>query len=143
VKTNRRESQVQAGVLAYLSTRGDCMFWRSNVQAGTAPSGRFMRSGVKGQPDVMVVKDGKFYGLEVKRSLLGKLSEHQRRWGNNLRAAGGVYEVVTSVSELPMILGPVGARLHLERPKRVYSKGSICTCTCTSNYVCPDCSRNQ
>lgn len=125
MKTNRRESEVQAGVLAYLSTRGDCFFWRSNVQAGVAPSGRFMRSGMKGQPDVMVVKDGKLYGLEVKRSLLGKLSEDQRRWGNNLRAAGGVYEVVTSVGELPMILGPVGVRIQIERPKRIYHKGPL------------------
>lgn len=48
-----------------------------------------------GIPDIMVIIDGHYFGFEVKRPLLGSLSDVQRRTIAWIRAAGGTAEAVT------------------------------------------------
>lgn len=118
----RRESEVSAGISAYLAMRGDIFWWRQNVSAGVSPSGRFMRSGLRGTPDFLVVKNGILYGLEVKREAGGVASDDQEIWGANLTAAGGVYAVVRSVEEAATVLGLIEPRIYLRTRKKVYPR---------------------
>ena len=117
----RRESEVQAGIIAYLSTRNDVFWWRANTQAGIAPSGQFMRAGVKGQPDILCVQapTGRLYGIEVKREKGGKVSLDQQRWGTNLISHGGVYLVATCVEEVAGALGHPQVHIVKVGPTRV------------------------
>jgi len=118
----RKESVVLSGVLAYLSLRADCWCWRQGVSAGIARSGQFMRSGLRGTPDILCVKDGKMYGLEVKREIGGKVSKDQETWGAKLTAAGGIYAIVRSVTDVEQVLGGVGSKISGVLPSRVYPR---------------------
>jgi hypothetical protein len=60
---------------------------------------RFMRFGALGSPDIFALKDGKCYGIEVKRPG-GKQSEAQREFQERLTAAGGLYLLATSIDDL-------------------------------------------
>lgn len=54
--------------------------------------GSYSQAGI---PDIMAIIDGHYFGFEIKRPLLGSLSEVQRRTLAWIRAAGGTAEVVT------------------------------------------------
>lgn len=113
----RLEGEVQAGIMAYLNLRGDCFFWRQNNFAG-AVGGDYIHA-EKGVPDILCVKDGRLYGIEVKREIGGKVSSDQVRFGNNLVSAGGLYVVARSVPEVQLALGPVGPRIQKFKKERV------------------------
>jgi len=117
----RRESEVSAGVQAYLSMRTDFWWWRANVQAGIAPSGRFMRSGVRGQADIqgILAPEGRFVGIELKRERGGALSEAQETWGKNVTAHGGLYLVARSVADVEQGLGPIRAHVVKVMKERI------------------------
>jgi hypothetical protein len=61
-----------------------------------------------GLPDLLVILDGRAYGLEVKKQRLGESAEHardratlpQRKRLAELRSAGGIGAVVLSVDEV-------------------------------------------
>ena len=53
----------------------------------------------KGVPDRIAVKDGIFYGIEVKTPK-GRLSEHQKAFRDRVVAAGGVYIEARSVEDV-------------------------------------------
>lgn len=119
MKTNRRESVVSAGVHGYLETRTDVFFWRANTGAGIAPSGQFVRSGLKGQGDYLGLQapEGRFISIECKRERGGKESPDQQRFRENVIRHGGIAVVVRSVDEVAAALGPVRAhvvKLHRE-----------------------------
>ena len=116
----RLESEVLAGVLAYLAMRGDCFFWRQGNFAGALPGG-YMHA-AKGVPDILCVKDGRLYGIEVKRELGGKVSGDQERFGQNLEAAGGKYVVTRGVDDAEKALGPIGPRIAKAGPRRTYPR---------------------
>lgn len=120
MKTNRKESEVQAGVLAYLAARGDCFYWRQNTFAGVV-GGHYIQA-ERGVPDILCVKQGRLYGLEVKREIGGRVSIDQARFGQNLEAAGGVYVVAHGVDEVAAALGPVSTRIAKAGPRRVYPR---------------------
>lgn len=141
MKTNRRESQVMAGVLAYLDTRNDLFYWRQNVAAGIASSGQFMRVGVRGVSDIIGLqarrKDpevwhsggsgswmvesnnpiGRFVAIEVKRERGGTQSDDQKRFQDNVEAHGGLYVLARSVEDVQKALGP--ERFHIVKQRRV------------------------
>jgi len=52
----------------------------------------------KGAADLIGVLNGRFVALEVK-SAKGRLSEHQRLWGELVRSRGGFYAAVRSVAD--------------------------------------------
>ena len=54
---------------------------------------------MKGLPDIIVVKDGKFIGLEVKTDT-GRLSTDQVEFGRAAKNAGARYEVVRSIEDV-------------------------------------------
>jgi len=120
----RRESEVQAGILAYLAMRGDCFCWRSNTAMLSPRPGAFVRFGLPGAPDIMCVQApyGSLVGIEVKRERGGEVSEEQKRWGENLKNHGGLYVVARDVETVQAALGEEKARVVKVRSERRYPR---------------------
>lgn len=112
MKTNRRESEIQAGILGYLGTRGDCFFWRANSMALSPRPGAFIRAGLPGMPDILLAlaPTGRMVGLEIKREIGGRVSPAQKLWGAALEAKGGLWAVACSIADVEKALGPVSVR---------------------------------
>lgn len=99
----RPEQQVQAAVFEHLRRRGasGVFYWhpfsggyRSPVEAAI-----YRRLGaLAGLPDVMILRDGKLFGLELKSSG-GRLSDIQRDTLNAMRAAGAIIGVAIGIDE--------------------------------------------
>lgn len=66
-----------------------------------AAAGAYSRQGI---PDVCAVINGRYYGFEVKRPLIGVLSKIQEQTIKQIKAAGGRAYVVTYTSEVTRIL---------------------------------------
>lgn len=64
-------------------------------------AGPYMRAGI---PDVIAIIGGRFYGFEVKRPFIGKLSAIQLATIKAIRNAGGVAEVVSFPAEVEAII---------------------------------------
>lgn len=64
-------------------------------------AGPYSRQGI---PDVSFIKNGQFYGFEVKRPYIGVLSKIQEQTIKKIRAAGGIAEVVTFPEEVQKIV---------------------------------------
>ena len=105
------EKDIQREICEYLTER-KLFFWRQNNipvfgrnNAGVMTFRSMSKYTPKGLPDIMILRDGFFIGLEVKRPE-GKLSEEQieiqRQFINN----GAMYHKVCSVEEVIKILAP-------------------------------------
>ena len=66
-----------------------------------AAAGSYSRQGI---PDVCAVINGRYYGFEVKRPLIGVLSAIQEQTIKQIRAAGGRAYVVSYPAEVTEIL---------------------------------------
>lgn len=85
------EGKIQAKIIKYLK-ENKIFHFRYN-----AVSSAF------GLPDIIVILEGKFVGLEVKTET-GRATELQLRMQEAIRIAGGVYEFVTSVQDVEEIV---------------------------------------
>jgi hypothetical protein len=94
------EHAVQQAILARLGAVPGLLVWRNNVGAAANSRGQWVRYGVAGSADVLIVAGpaGRFFALEVK-SAISKPTARQVAWGKAVQAAGGVYLVVRSVDE--------------------------------------------
>lgn len=81
--------------------KGYC-FWRNNSGAMKTPGGGFVRFGTPGSPDIVVVKDGYFIGLEVKAGS-GRLSPIQKEFHQMLKDNGAECHVVRSIDDVQEI----------------------------------------
>lgn len=98
------ERDIQLAICDYLALRR-YFFWRANTIPAPAKDGGFRampKYGMTGVPDIIVVKDGRFIGLEVKRPG-GKVSEAQAEFARACMRAGGRYEVVRSVDDVQRV----------------------------------------
>lgn len=89
----REEDQIQAAVVLHLTTRaapGVSWFAVPNGGYRRAAEARIMRSlGTRaGVPDIIVIRDGRAFGLELKRVKGGRLSPAQRDMQEELAGAG-------------------------------------------------------
>ncbi len=100
--TEPKESEIQKAILEYLKLKG-YFCWRNNSGAFKTERGGFYRMGIKGAPDIFLIKEGRFIGLEVK-TRLGTLSEAQEAFKVALEAAGGTYLIVRSLDDVTPIL---------------------------------------
>lgn len=81
-----KESWYQAKIIRWLKeTYPHAFVWK-------AAAGPYSRGGI---PDVCMVLDGQFYGFEVKRPEVGRLSKLQEETIKEIRAAGGKVAVVS------------------------------------------------
>lgn len=92
------ESVYQDKIIKYLKSLPECIkVWKENKGAYSSQNGT---------PDITAVMKpgGIYYGFEVKRPLVGELSDLQEKFINDTIASGGhAYEVVT-VDEVRKIL---------------------------------------
>lgn len=103
------EKDIQRGCCEYLNRKG-YFFWRSNniPVFGQSNDGqkRFRampKYALKGIPDIMIIKEGRFIGIEVKREG-GKIRPEQEVFNHMCTINGGYYFVVHSVEELTLLL---------------------------------------
>jgi hypothetical protein len=103
------ETQIQATICDYLAIRerqNMLMFWRQNTGGIFDVKNQVRRAlpkhAKKGVPDIIVIKAGKFIGLEVK-SATGKQSDDQKLFEARLVNNGGTYYVVRSLEEVKQI----------------------------------------
>ena len=66
----------------------------------------------RGIPDVTFIKDGRYYGFEVKRPYIGVLSKMQEQKIKQIRAAGGIAAAVCFPEEVRKIIEDNLATMH-------------------------------
>lgn len=111
IKNKNAEGSIQNEILNYLADQKGIYFFRmNNIPAFTKlPSGKIQMRKLpkytpKGLPDIIVIKKGIFYGLEVKKSEPKTYqSKDQKIFEANVKAHGGQYYVVRSVQDVKMI----------------------------------------
>ena len=90
-----KESYFQKKILDYLKKNvPDAFVWKET-------SGAYSQRGI---PDINCIFNGQYYGFEVKRPFIGKLSKLQEQTMKKIREAGGVAEVVSFVEDVEKIL---------------------------------------
>lgn len=97
-----KETDIQLAICDYLALK-KYFFWRqNNIGTYDAKSGyhrpmpKYSKNGV---PDIIVIKDGFFIGLEVKTPK-GRLSENQKIFQKECKSAGGEYYIVRSIDDV-------------------------------------------
>lgn len=98
------EKEIQGEISDWLRKRG-IMFWRSNNipvfgvnNAGKRTFRSLPKDTPRGLPDLMIIRAGKFIGIEVKRPG-AKLRPEQGNFGIRLVDAGAEYHCVHSLDE--------------------------------------------
>jgi len=101
-KINRKETDIQLEICKYLKMRG-YFFWRQNTAPTFQRSRNCYRSmpkfAINGVPDILLVKEGRFIGIEVK-SLTGRISKNQVIFRDLVIEAGGEYFIARSVEDV-------------------------------------------
>ena len=93
-----KESDIQALILIYVTSLPGAFGFRMNTGA-VRDGDRFIRYGLKGQPDIFLILKGRFIGIEVK-TRTGRQSEAQMQWQRNCERAGGLYILARSVDDV-------------------------------------------
>ena len=100
------EHDLQCAICDYLDIRRVC-YWAvpNGGKRSKTESARFKKEGVKsGIPDLTIVHDGMYYGLEVKKPKTltpkGRLSKNQKEMIEKIESAGGDVKVVYSVQDV-------------------------------------------
>jgi hypothetical protein len=111
--TARLEQQFQIALVEHLRWRAPRDMWWCHYPSGgrrNAVEAAILKSmGTKpGVPDLLLVKDGKFFALELK-VLGGRLSRAQVECHEDLRRAGAMVDVATGIDESLKILTEWGA----------------------------------
>ena len=106
---NYTEDVIQSAICKYLDMRKVC-YWAvpngGSRKGGAIEGARLKKTGVKsGVPDITVVYDGMYYGLEVKRPATDKhpkgyLTQSQKDMHKQIRKVGGSVATVYSVADV-------------------------------------------
>ena len=90
-----KESYYQTRIIKWLKEQyPDAFIWK-------AAAGPYSRGGI---PDVCMVLDGQFYGFEVKRPEVGRLSKIQEQTIKEIRTAGGKVAVVSFPAQVQQFI---------------------------------------
>lgn len=99
----KSEADLQSRCLQYLKSRVDLAYWRISSHGQIVhvnATEAFMASGmINGFPDLLVLKDGTFIGIELKKNG-GHLSAKQKIQLDSIVKHGGIGCVVVSVEGL-------------------------------------------
>ena len=91
-----RESYFQKKIIKYLrETYPAAVVWKQN-------NGEY--SSMNGIPDVGMVKQGQYYGFEVKRPFIGELTSIQKKTMKELQKAGAIVNEVIYVSDVKAVM---------------------------------------
>lgn len=92
-----KESYFQKRIIQWIKKHvKNCMVWKE-------AAGPYSRQGI---PDITCIVNGRYYGFEVKRPFIGKLSQIQEQTIKDIWDAGGRAYVVSSEKEVARILLP-------------------------------------
>lgn len=98
-----KENDIQNQILDYLALQKGIYFYRSNNTGLYDATKKIFRKRraycPNGIPDIIVIKNGLFIGIEVKKKG-SYLSPDQRIFQKNVEAAGGVYVLARSIDDL-------------------------------------------
>ena len=94
----RPEQKVQTKIMEYLKSKGA---YRVKVESAS----------VAGVPDILVCYRSKFIGIEVKKDSKSEATELQLANIDMIRQAGGIADVVSSISEVELLLSRVDSRV--------------------------------
>ena len=96
------ETQVQHAICDYLSLKKH-LFWRSNniprFDTKRQVFYKLPKYTPRGLPDIMLIKNGCFVGLEVKTDK-GRLSPEQKDFARRVQEEGGEYYTVRSIDDV-------------------------------------------
>ena len=96
------EKDIQLAICQYLELKRH-FFWRSNTVGMYDPTKKVFRAmpkyGMSGIPDIIVIKDGFFIGLEVKQTK-GRQSDSQKEFQRLCKENGAEYHIVTSIDDV-------------------------------------------
>ncbi len=125
------EAATQRQLLAILGPVAGLHVERTNTGVAVDPrTGRHVRFGTPGAPDLRATVAGLAVAIEVKSST-GRQSEQQRRWQAAHEAAGGVYllcrDAVATAREV--------ARIAAEAGNRVVSEAILRRCEATKKVL--------
>lgn len=105
------ETQIQSSIIDYLQVlenQGKLFVQRVNNTAIFDSANKRWRSLAKGTkkgfPDILILKDGKCIGLEIKTNV-GKQSKEQKEMERLMKEHGADYYVVRSLDEVVEIVG--------------------------------------
>jgi len=100
------EHEIQKAICEYLDMRKVC-YWAvpNGGSRNKREAGRLKAEGVKaGVPDLCLIHDGFYYGLEVKKPATstpkGYLSKNQKKFHKKIEDAGGTVKTVYSVADV-------------------------------------------
>jgi hypothetical protein len=104
---NSQEHEIQKAICHYLDLRGVC-YWAvpNGGKRHIITAKKLKAEGVKpGVPDITIIHDGLYYGLEVKKPKTvlggkGRLSLTQKAMIEQIEQAGGEVKVVYSVADV-------------------------------------------
>lgn len=118
--TIHKESFYQAKIIKWLKEQYPGAFvWK-------AQAGPYCRQGI---PDICAIIDGHFFGFEVKRPELGRLSKIQEQTLKEIDAAGGTTAVVSYPEEVERAILiykaslPLGIIIENEKVKGAMQRG--------------------
>jgi hypothetical protein len=95
-----KETDIVRAICDYLALKRH-FFWRQNT-GGMYREGRFFKPpvyAINGVPDIILIKDGQFIGLEVKQPK-GRMSPDQLSFARKAVEAGAQYHVVRSIDDI-------------------------------------------
>lgn len=94
-----KESFYQAKIIRWLKGQyPDAFIWK-------AQAGPYCRQGI---PDICAIINGHFFGFEVKRPEVGRLSKIQEQTIKEINAAGGIAAVVSFPEQVEKIILAAG-----------------------------------
>jgi hypothetical protein len=94
-----KESFYQAKIIRWLKGQyPDAFVWK-------AQAGPYCRQGI---PDICAIINGHFFGFEVKRPEVGRLSKIQEQTIKEINAAGGIAAVVSFPEQVEKIILAAG-----------------------------------
>jgi hypothetical protein len=82
-----------------LSTKYPIYYFRSSSGAVRTSTNRYFKTGKPGCPDISLIYNGLYYGLELK-SDTGRQSPAQRQAQVEIEAAGGRYVIVKCLGDV-------------------------------------------
>lgn len=98
-KSIHKESYYQSRIIHWLKEAyPDAFVWK-------AQAGPYCRQGI---PDICAIIDGRFFGFEVKRPEIGRLSKIQEQTIKEINAAGGTAAVVSYPEQAERIIQEAG-----------------------------------
>lgn len=99
------ESDIQKAIIDFLRYKGHFV-WKNLSVGIKKANGSYIPVGMRGLPDIMAIKNGRLFALEVK-SGRNTASDDQKRVLEELEAKGAIVGVVYSIDDVEILLNNV------------------------------------